>query len=68
MTTFFLLGGFLMNLNKTYYFLTLIPIVQILYQIKIFNPKDPTKCLDAFKSNNFLGLIILLNILITKNL
>ena len=36
------------------------------YQIKIFDLKNPSSCLNAFKSNNFFGLIIFLNILIVK--
>jgi len=66
---FFIIGGYNMNFHYSYYILAIIPFVHLfLYQIKIFNLKDPTSCLKAFKSNNFFGLIILLNILICKNL
>ena len=66
---FFIIGGYIMNFNNIYYLLTLIPFFHLfLYQIKIFNLNNPTSCLRAFKSNNYFGLIILINILIVKNL
>merc|ERR1711991_894258 len=34
--------------------------------MRIFNFKDPSSCLKAFKSNNMFGLIMLLNIIIVK--
>ncbi len=64
---FFIVGGFRMNFHFSYYFLILIPLMHLfLYQIKIFDLKNPSSCLNAFKSNNFFGLIIFLNILIVK--
>ena len=64
---FFLIGAYSMNLNYNFYLFMIIPFVHLfLYQIKIFNLKDPSSCLKAFKSNNFLGLLIFLNILIAK--
>ena len=69
LVTFFLIGGYYMKFSYTYYLFLLIPIFQLFFfQIKIFDNKNPFSCLVAFKSNNFLGLIIFLNILITKNL
>ena len=66
---FFLIGGYAMEFNKIYFFLTLLPFIHLFfYQIKIFNLNSPSSCLKAFKSNNFFGLIILINILISKNL
>ena len=63
----FLLGGYSMQFNFTYYLLLIIPFIHLLiYQMKIFNLNDPLSCLKAFKSNNFFGLIIFLIILITK--
>ena len=38
----------------------------ILLRIKNLNPKLSDDCLKKFKSNNFLGLLILINILIGK--
>ncbi len=64
---FFLIGAYSMNLNYNFYLFMIVPFIHLfLYQIKIFNLKDPTSCLKAFKSNNFLGLLIFLNILIAK--
>jgi len=34
--------------------------------LKKLNTKQPINCLNKFKSNNFLGLIIFINILIGK--
>ena len=65
----FIAGGIYMKLNNIYYALTIFPFIHLFfYQIKIFDIKDPDSCLKAFKSNNFLGSIIFLNILIIKNL
>ncbi len=60
-------GGTYMELNNIYYLLTLIPFCHLFfYQIRIFDQNNPESCLSAFKSNNFFGLIIFLNILIIK--
>jgi 4-hydroxybenzoate polyprenyltransferase len=64
---FFLVGAYSMNLNYNFYLFMIVPFIHLfLYQIKNFNLKDPSSCLKAFKSNNFLGLLIFLNILIAK--
>ena len=64
---FFLIGAYSMNLNYNFYLFMIVPFIHLfLYQIKNFNLKDPSSCLKAFKSNNFLGLLIFLNILIAK--
>ena len=65
----FITGGYNMKFHNAYYFLTIIPFLHLFfYQMKIFKSKDSASCLKAFKSNNFFGLIIFLNILIIKNL
>jgi 4-hydroxybenzoate polyprenyltransferase len=65
----FVLGGYYMKFNNIYYFLTIAPFLHLFfYQMKIFNPKSAVSCLKAFKSNNILGLIIFLKILLIKNL
>ena len=67
--TLFLIGGYSMQFNYLYFLLFLITIFHLIYyQIKTFNPKIPIKCLEAFKSNNVLGMIIFLNILVIKNI
>ena len=65
----FIFGGYLMNFNLYYYFFMIIPIIHLFfYQIKIFNSNKPNTCLKIFKSNNYFGLIIFINILIGKTL
>ncbi len=65
----FFLGGYQMKFNYIYYLLMIIPLFHLFfYQIKIFDSKNSSSCLKAFKSNNFFGLIIFLNILIVKNI
>ena len=66
-TICFLIGAIKMELNSVYYLILIIPIMQLFFfQIKIFNQNDPASCLKAFKSNNFFGLLIFINILIVK--
>tara|TARA_B100000902_G_C26862754_1_gene693808 strand:- start:105 stop:653 length:549 start_codon:yes stop_codon:yes gene_type:complete len=63
----FLIGGYNMNFHFSYYVLSIIPFIHLFfYQMKIFDQKNTNNCLKAFKSNNLLGLIIFLNILIVK--
>ena len=65
----FLIGGYKMQFKLIYYILILIPFMHLFfYQMKIFDLYNPSSCLKAFKSNNFFGLIIFLNILIVKNI
>ena len=60
-------GGYLMNFNLFYFLFLIIPIVQLfLYQIKTFDPNNSNTCLKIFKSNNYFGLMVFLNILIGK--
>jgi len=59
--------GLLMSLNNFFYFFLLIIFFHLfLYQIKKLNIKDAKDCLQKFKSNNFLGIIILTGILCGK--
>ena len=49
---------------KKYFFIFVgIIALQFLYQIKLFKKDNPITCLEAFKSNNYIGLMIFLNIL-----
>ena len=62
-----ILGGYLMNFSGLYFLFLVIPITHLFYyQIRLFNSENSTICLKLFKSNNFFGLIILLNILLGK--
>jgi len=61
------LVGYLSELNNYFYIFMILPIIQIFYyQVKAFDSKNPTKCLKIFKSNNFFGSLIFINILIGK--
>ena len=63
-----ILIGYMMNFSEYYYFFSVVIFFHLFfYQIKIFNQKKPTNCLIAFKSNNFLGILVFLNLLIGKN-
>ena len=66
--TFFsiLVIGLLMNYNIIF-FLGLFLIGFMLFnQIKKFDQNNPEGCLRLFKNNNILGLVVFINILITK--
>ena len=59
--------GLLMNFKIYYFIFMIIPILHLLiFQIKKLNTYLSTDCLDKFKSNNYLGLIIFINILFGK--
>ena len=59
--------GFLLNFNH-YYLVGILFISAhlLIFQIYNFDKSNKLKCLNIFKSNNFLGLIILFNIIIGK--
>ena len=62
-----ILIGVLMKFNFYYFLFLIIPILQLIFsQIYKLNVNDPLNCLAKFKSNNFLGLIIFVNLLIGK--
>jgi len=59
--------GFFMNFSLLYFLSLLVPFIHLFfYQINILKPESEKSCLKIFKSNNFLGLIVLLNIYIGK--
>ena len=56
-----------MNFDLIYFLFIAIPVTHLfLYQINNFDSKNPASCLKIFKSNNYLGIIIFLNILVGK--
>ena len=62
-----LLIGILMSFKFYYFLFMIIPILHLLvFQIKKLNTNLPFDCLNKFKSNNFLGIIIFINILVGK--
>ena len=59
--------GILMNYKILYFVsLSLTFFHLIVYQINNLNVNDAKECLQKFKSNNFLGLVVFINILIGK--
>jgi len=59
--------GILMSFKIFYFLFIIISIIQLfLFQINKLDTKDPNNCLEKFKSNNFLGIIVFINILIGK--
>ena len=59
--------GTLMSFSSIFYIFMIIPIYHLFfYQTNNFNSKDPKNSLKIFKSNNFFGSLIFLNILIGK--
>ena len=62
-----ILVGLLMNFNYFYFLFLFLPIGHLIFfQIYKLNVNEPLDCLFKFKSNNFLGLLIFINILIGK--
>jgi len=56
-----------MDFTKYYFYFLIFPFLHLFfYQLKFFNLKKPSNCLIVFKSNNFFGLIVFINILIGK--
>ncbi len=56
-----------MNFKLFYLIFLIIPTAQLfMFQIKKLNISDTNDCLIKFKSNNFLGLIVLINIFVGK--
>jgi len=59
--------GILMKYNYFYFLFLILPTFHLFfYQIKKIKINDPSTCLKVFKSNNFFGALILINILIGK--
>jgi len=59
--------GLIMNFDYIYFILLIIPFLHLLYfQTYKLKTEIGMDCLNKFKSNNILGLIILLNLLIGK--
>ena len=59
--------GYLMKFSYIYFIFLIVPFLHFfIYQIGNLNIKSSTICLKLFKSNNFLGFIIFLNLLVGK--
>ena len=59
--------GIIMKFNFIFYTFLTIPFLHLFfYQIKYLNIKIPKNCLKIFKSNNILGFLIFINLLLGK--
>ena len=59
--------GILMNFRTIYFLFLILPFYHLfIFQIKKLKTSLSENCFEKFKSNNFLGLLILLNLLIGK--
>ena len=63
----YIVTGHMLELNNYFFWTALIVLLHLYYfQIYKFNKINKMSCLNIFKSNNFLGFIIFINILIGK--
>ena len=59
--------GINMNFKLFYFVFLILPAVHLfIFQIKKLNISDTNNCLTKFKSNNLLGLVVLINIFVGK--
>jgi len=62
-----LIIGILKELNSIFYFLYVIVVIQMLYfQLKKLDINNSLNCLKIFKSNNYVGLFVLLSLILGK--
>ena len=62
-----LMIGSLMDLNRLFYFIYIIIFLQMIYyQIKKLDVENKFNCLKTFKSNNFLGFLVYLSLIVGK--
>jgi len=59
-----LITGFFIELNSFFYLTFILIILQMFYfQLKRLNIENSYECLSIFKSNNFLGLLVLISLI-----
>ena len=62
-----ILIGLIMKFNLFYFLFLIIPVFQLIFfQLLKLDVNDPMSCLSKFKSNNFVGFIIFVNLLVGK--
>ena len=62
-----ILVGFLEEFSKLYFGLLIMIILQMYnFQLKKFKQNSPSACLEIFKSNNFLGILVFFILLVGK--
>ena len=59
--------GFIMELNNFFYLIFIFTVIQMFFfQLKRLDIKNNLECLTIFKSNNFLGLLVLISLICGK--
>ena len=59
--------GLISKMNILFFFLSIILFYHLFFlQVKKFNKLEATNCFKIFKSNNFLGFLVFVNLLINK--
>ena len=62
-----ILIGFLEDFSKLYFISLIMIVLQMYYfQLRKFKKDSPSECLEIFKSNNFLGTLVFLILLVGK--
>ena len=62
-----ILIGFLEDFSKLYFISLIMIVLQMYYfQLRKFKKNSPSECLEIFKSNNFLGTLVFLILLVGK--
>ena len=62
-----ILIGFLEDFSKLYFISLIMIVLQMYYfQLKKFRKDSPSECLKIFKSNNFLGILVFVMLLVGK--
>ena len=65
--TVLILLGIIMKLNGYYFVFLVVPVFQLIFfQIYKLDVKEPMNCLNKFRSNNILGLLIFINLILGK--
>ena len=65
--TVLILLGIIMKLNVYYFIFLVVPVFQLIFfQIYKLDVKEPMNCLNKFRSNNILGLLIFINLILGK--
>ena len=62
-----IVSGIFMSYNLHYFLFSILVLLHLmLYQLRVLKVSVPMTCLKIFKSNNFLGFLVFLNILVGK--
>ena len=62
-----ILVGYLLKMN-IFYYIMLVPVIFQMFYLQLYKLKisDPPTCLKTFKSNNFLGILIFITLVVGK--